>query len=100
VLLGNDLADYLPGLHRLQSEEEDVSNPADGFVKPKKKRKGKGQAEDRQPKDEILLRLGESDMAVSASVADSVASTAHVKSFLDEIAGNKSSGFRSRFSLP
>lgn len=54
VLLGNDLAEYLPGFIR---EDPNAEKPAeDEFVKPKKKRKGRGPAE-RQVQDSVLRRL-------------------------------------------
>lgn len=52
ILLGNDLADYLPDFSR------GVLAPAeDDFVKPKKKRKDRGPQF--QPKDSVLRRIGE-----------------------------------------
>jgi DnaJ family protein A protein 5 len=56
ILLGNDLAEYMPGLVR--DEDKGVVPPEDAFEKPKKKRKGKGTGE-REVKDGILQRLGE-----------------------------------------
>lgn len=54
VLLGNDLGDYLPGFVRATPEDE--AAPEDGFVKPKKKRKGRGAAAP-PPQDSVLRRL-------------------------------------------
>lgn len=55
VLLGNDLADYLPGYVRPSATPE-VEAETEEFVKPKKKRKGRGQSE---PiiQDSVLRRL-------------------------------------------
>lgn len=47
VLLGNDLADYVPFLARPSNDE---------FVKPKKKRKDKSTVS--SPPDSVLARLG------------------------------------------
>ncbi|GFZ42894.1 hypothetical protein JCM24511_00612 [Saitozyma sp. JCM 24511] len=54
VLLGNELAEYLPDLVTLRGDTEQPS-PA-GFVKPKKKRKGR-QGGDREFQDSVLRRL-------------------------------------------
>ncbi|KAK8861287.1 hypothetical protein IAR55_002106 [Kwoniella newhampshirensis] len=60
VLLGNDLADYVPGFVRIDERKDGVDNDSaegdGGFVKPKKKRKGKGE-QGRQSKDGVLQRL-------------------------------------------
>lgn len=54
VLLGNDLAEYLPGFVR---EDTNTDKPVEeGFVKPKKKRKGRGPVEP-QVQDSVLRRL-------------------------------------------
>lgn len=57
VLLGNDLAEYLPGFVRAENESAEKERE-ETFDKPKKKRKGKGGAGDREPKDSVLQRLG------------------------------------------
>lgn len=57
VLLGNDLADYLPNFSR-KDGKMDGAYPTEEFIKPKKKRKEKGHFDDRQPKDGVLQRLG------------------------------------------
>lgn len=57
ILLGNDLGDYLPGFVRAPPPGAEAEQPAeDEFVKPKKKRKGRGPAE-RQFEDTVLRRL-------------------------------------------
>ncbi|WWD16810.1 hypothetical protein CI109_101242 [Kwoniella shandongensis] len=60
VLLGNDLAEYVPGFVRIKETMEQAEDgPANGegeFVKAKKKRRGKGEQE-RQFKDGVLQRL-------------------------------------------
>ncbi|KAL7419810.1 hypothetical protein Q5752_005726 [Cryptotrichosporon argae] len=58
VLLGNDLGEYLPGFARTKPVgEADAPSAGEGeFVKPKKKRKGKGGPE-RQVEDGVLRRL-------------------------------------------
>ncbi|ORY27689.1 hypothetical protein BCR39DRAFT_537986 [Naematelia encephala] len=57
LLLGNDLAEYLPGFAR-PTEGVDAAGGTvdDEFLKPKKKRKGKGQG-DTPTKDTVLRRL-------------------------------------------
>ncbi|OCF34510.1 hypothetical protein I316_03551 [Kwoniella heveanensis BCC8398] len=58
VLLGNDLGEYVPGFVRESKEkaDADAANGEEDFVKPKKKRRGKGESE-RQVKDGVLQRL-------------------------------------------
>ncbi|WVQ83519.1 hypothetical protein IAT38_005660 [Cryptococcus sp. DSM 104549] len=62
VLLGNDLAEYVPGFVRVSEDKDKEGAGAEGgdgegeFVKPKKKRKGKGEPV-RQFKDGVLQRL-------------------------------------------
>ncbi|EIW69175.1 hypothetical protein TREMEDRAFT_31392 [Tremella mesenterica DSM 1558] len=60
VLFGNDLADYVPGLMRLEEIGEPVETE---FVKPKKKRRPKdgGPA---KPRDGVLQRLGTSSFQI------------------------------------
>lgn len=69
LLLGNGLAEYVPGVDPLPAySSEPSSTPESGatpaaigeeeFVKPKKKRKGKGTSERPIP-DGVLRRLGE-----------------------------------------
>lgn len=62
ILLGNDLAEYIPGFVRpSQGKKEGPNGEAGGdgeFVKPKKKRKGRGEVRP-QIKDSVLSRLGE-----------------------------------------
>lgn len=55
VLLGNDLGEYLPGFVR-ENAQSKADDAEDEFVKPKKKRKGRGPAE-RQYEDTVLRRL-------------------------------------------
>lgn len=65
ILLGNDLAEYLPGFVR-PSQKKEPSGEADGdgeFVKPKKKRRGRGEVKP-QIKDGVLSRVGESHSAL------------------------------------
>lgn len=56
VLLGNDLGEYLPGFVRENAQPKAEDGGEEEFVKPKKKRKGRGQAE-RQYEDTVLRRL-------------------------------------------
>ncbi|XAO26891.1 hypothetical protein I312_105732 [Cryptococcus bacillisporus CA1280] len=60
ILLGNDLAEYIPGFVRpSQGKKEGPNGEAGGdgeFVKPKKKRKGRGEVRP-QIKDSVLSRL-------------------------------------------
>ncbi|OCF78359.1 hypothetical protein I204_00297 [Kwoniella mangroviensis CBS 8886] len=58
VLLGNDLAEYIPGFVRANGEQnkENGANEEGEFVKAKKKRKGKGDGP-REIKDGVLQRL-------------------------------------------
>nr|XP_019012381.1 uncharacterized protein I206_03228 [Kwoniella pini CBS 10737]OCF51162.1 hypothetical protein I206_03228 [Kwoniella pini CBS 10737] len=59
ILLGNDLAEYIPGFVRGTADEKQTSGQGDGegeFVKAKKKRKGKGDGPKEVP-DGVLQRL-------------------------------------------
>nr|ODN87212.1 hypothetical protein L203_03484 [Cryptococcus depauperatus CBS 7841] len=58
VLLGNDLADYLPGFSRPLQDNSDAGHHGgtEEFVKPKKKRRGKGESKV-QVKDNVFSRL-------------------------------------------
>lgn len=56
LLLGNDLGEYLPGFVREVPRDAAEKAAADEFVKPKKKRKGRGPVE-RPVEDGILRRL-------------------------------------------
>ncbi|WVQ94337.1 hypothetical protein IAU59_001416 [Kwoniella sp. CBS 9459] len=58
ILLGNDLGEYVPGFVREEKGKSgaDEENGEEEFVKPKKKRRGKGEAE-REVKDGVLQRL-------------------------------------------
>ncbi|OWZ26582.1 hypothetical protein C356_06913 [Cryptococcus neoformans c45] len=59
VLLGNDLAEYLPGFARPSQKEERPNGEAGGdgeFVKPKKKRRGRAEVKP-QIKDSVLSRV-------------------------------------------
>ncbi|WWC98864.1 hypothetical protein V866_005758 [Kwoniella sp. B9012] len=58
VLLGNDLAEYIPGFVRANGEgnKENGASEEGEFVKAKKKRKGKGDGH-REIKDGVLQRL-------------------------------------------
>lgn len=103
VLLGNDLAEYVPGFARIgESKDEAETGNAEGegeFVKPKKKRKGKGEQE-RQFKDGVLQRLGESACPVCPdNQTDDLHSAPYVcTSPHSSFARNESSRFRQ--SLP
>ncbi|WRT65403.1 uncharacterized protein IL334_002346 [Kwoniella shivajii] len=61
VLLGNDLAEYIPGFVRSTEEKEDAGDGEEQvegeFVKAKKKRRGRGGGGERETKDGVLPRL-------------------------------------------
>nr|XP_019049923.1 hypothetical protein I302_00343 [Kwoniella bestiolae CBS 10118]OCF28853.1 hypothetical protein I302_00343 [Kwoniella bestiolae CBS 10118] len=57
VFLGNDLAEYIPGFVRSNSQQQKEEAEGEGeFVKAKKKRRGKGDGP-REVKDGVLQRL-------------------------------------------
>ncbi|WWC87561.1 uncharacterized protein L201_002451 [Kwoniella dendrophila CBS 6074] len=61
VLLGNDLAEYIPGFVRSDGKDKKINENGDAeegeFVKAKKKRRGKGEGIQREIKDGVLQRL-------------------------------------------
>jgi DnaJ family protein A protein 5 len=82
VLLGNELAEYLPDLVTLRGDTEQPSSAE--FVKPKKKRKGR-QGGDREFQDSVLRRLGKSAPHIARAVTDDADQCHTLQRYLSQI---------------